>query len=814
MDAPLSFTPPLTWLRNNQVIQNTVVSSTPLTVKAASGQTADVFDVKNSAGLVLFGVDPSGNLTIAGTATITVNEAVTGTLTVSSTVAVTGASTLTGAVSLGSTLSVTGASTLIGNVSVSNTLTTTNLTVLGVTSFNNITSTGSITFNSGSAITANSYQISRDNANPNNLYFNVPSGTGFIFGVNNQTTTLINSLGQVAMSRPASQSVTAGTINAQSVSDNCLVLSGGLDIYGGTVRITITNTGGGANQKIFEFYNFSNNLLISRLNDTVAVRTTYVTIADLGNISFTQAVNTSGSPAAFTITGGAHTTLANADLIEINANLARTVQFSGQAGIGTITNYRGVYIQGATLQTAGAGAETITNASTLELTGITASAANGGVTITNNAILKANLANGAKVYILNSAGSPSNSNPHIYLLGESGLKTATLYINDASSVFALGTGSSSTTINIFNSTNNAISIDPKSNITFAQLASTSGTPTAITINPAANTGITLSTEVSQFILSASTQTWATGALTTERYVQFGQPTFAFAAASTLTNAVNVDIATPVAGSNATFSNTFALRAGSSATIGATAAGMIYASVAVPAHTITVTGTTQVTSQDWSGLRLDQITYTDASAVTVDSAATMIIVGAPIAAGSVTLTKTYALNVKAGVSWFQGQINGSSAVLLGSGQTYGFSSNSNPNSATVDTNISRNAAGVLQIGTTAANASGSLKAAQFGPVATTLTLGVGATTFALTSDCMTITGDAGTNTIATMTGGLSGEIVTLVFADALVTITNNGAAPAANQFDLSAAFTSALHKSLTVRLVAAGYWVEVARSTNT
>lgn len=192
-------------------------------------------------------------------------------------------------------------------------------------------------------------------------------------------------------------------------------------------------------------------------------------------------------------------------------------------------------------------------------------------------------------------------------------------------------------------------------IIFTPSASTSGVPIALTITPAANTGITASTEATQFLFNGSSQTWATGTLTTQRYFRFGSPAYSFAGVSTVTNAVNVDIETPVIGSNAFYTTTSALRVGSSVNIGFTTAAMTYAAINVPSNTIAVGGTTQVTSEDFSALRLGQITYTDSSAVTVNSAATLTIVGAPTAAALLTLTNTYAINVKAGTSYFQGRL---------------------------------------------------------------------------------------------------------------------------------------------------------------
>ena len=96
----------------------------------------------------------------------------------------------------------------------------------------------------------------------------------------------------------------------------------------------------------------------------------------------------------------------------------------------------------------------------------------------------------------------------------------------------------------------------------------------------------------------------------------------------------------------------------------------------------------------------------------------------------------------------------------------------------------------------------------------ITLGVGVTTFVVTGNVITITGDGGGNTIATITGALTGTLLTLIFVDANVTITDNDA-HAANSVDLAGAatdFTSA--DDTTLQLVFNGTsWYEVSRSVN-
>lgn len=96
---------------------------------------------------------------------------------------------------------------------------------------------------------------------------------------------------------------------------------------------------------------------------------------------------------------------------------------------------------------------------------------------------------------------------------------------------------------------------------------TSGVHSAMYVEGAANTGVTASTEVSDVVFNLSrTVTWATGALTNQRALKITAPTYAFAAASTITNAVTVFIeGPPGAGTNATITNGYALFVGSGTT---------------------------------------------------------------------------------------------------------------------------------------------------------------------------------------------------------------------------------------------------------
>jgi len=92
----------------------------------------------------------------------------------------------------------------------------------------------------------------------------------------------------------------------------------------------------------------------------------------------------------------------------------------------------------------------------------------------------------------------------------------------------------------------------------------------------------------------------------------------------------------------------------------------------------------------------------------------------------------------------------------------------------------------------------------------ITLGAAATGFTVFSNVLTVTGDGGGNTIGIIVGA-AGTMLTLIFTDANITITDD-ATGAANTINLGSAFTSTAND--TMLLVKDGTsWREVSRSVN-
>ncbi len=94
-----------------------------------------------------------------------------------------------------------------------------------------------------------------------------------------------------------------------------------------------------------------------------------------------------------------------------------------------------------------------------------------------------------------------------------------------------------------------------------QAAASSGSPTALTVTGGAHLTLAASTESPDLYFNFDRVVqFATGALTTQRAIRIAPPKYAFVAASTVTDAVTLEIGgAPVAWTNATLTNTYALR---------------------------------------------------------------------------------------------------------------------------------------------------------------------------------------------------------------------------------------------------------------
>ena len=95
------------------------------------------------------------------------------------------------------------------------------------------------------------------------------------------------------------------------------------------------------------------------------------------------------------------------------------------------------------------------------------------------------------------------------------------------------------------------------NATRANASSGSQTP-LLSVTMPTDTGITAATEQNSIKFTGGTRTWAAGAIVDQREVYLTSPSYAFASASTITNAYGLYVAKPTAGANATITNNYGI----------------------------------------------------------------------------------------------------------------------------------------------------------------------------------------------------------------------------------------------------------------
>lgn len=94
-------------------------------------------------------------------------------------------------------------------------------------------------------------------------------------------------------------------------------------------------------------------------------------------------------------------------------------------------------------------------------------------------------------------------------------------------------------------------------LAFSVSAASSGAINQFTFSNPSNTGQTASTEIQGYNFSSYSRTWAAGTITTQREWYIRTVTYAFASASTITNAYGFYVEAPTAGTNATITNNWA-----------------------------------------------------------------------------------------------------------------------------------------------------------------------------------------------------------------------------------------------------------------
>ena len=185
-------------------------------------------------------------------------------------------------------------------------------------------------------------------------------------------------------------------------------------------------------------------------------------------------------------------------------------------------------------------------------------------------------------------------------------------------------------------------------LTLATAAQAGGANT-FTITSGAHTAVTATKQ--DLVVTAHTLT-ITGGYTSQTFNAFNQPTISAASGLTITNSSTVSITAPTVAGSALITGTNALTLGSPVTGVSIAniASSTYSHLNANATTVTLTGTTQITSACAAAAgRFEIITIAQSGgAVTVDAAATVYIAGAVAVGASVTLTKSYSLWIDAGL----------------------------------------------------------------------------------------------------------------------------------------------------------------------
>jgi len=227
------------------------------------------------------------------------------------------------------------------------------------------------------------------------------------------------------------------------------------------------------------------------------------------------------------------------------------------------------------------------------------------------------------------------------------------------------------------------------------------------------------------------------------------------------------------------------------------------STEIPAVTFTTAGrqwaTGALTTQ--REVLITQPTYSFVGSSTITNAATLGIAGAPIKSTNATITNTHGILVQAG------------AVSTAT-NSYGLSVNAQ--TGATNNYAAQFIGGNVGIGTAAPAqpldvTGNAIVAGNLASTRNTASLGSGATTLAITRNVVTVDGHASGNTLATITGGLSGQILTLIFVDSDVTITDDASATA-DTVNLSAAFTSTANDTITLVFDGTS-WFETDRSVN-
>jgi hypothetical protein len=273
----------------------------------------------------------------------------------------------------------------------------------------------------------------------------------------------------------------------------------------------------------------ANNYTAALMGGNVGVGTSSPTAA----LHVSPVAAATGTLTALRVTGAANTNQTlSTEIPDLDINLARTVEWA----TGALATQEAVKIQPPTLGFVGA--STVTNAATVGITGAPVKGANATVTNTHALLIgaAASVAGATNSYGLtvNAQTGATNNYAAQFMGGNVGIgtaaPTAALHVSPAVSA-----------------------IVPALRVTGA-------------VNTTNNTAGAETPDLD--LVLNRVETWATNALTTQRAVKIAAPTYAFAGASTITDAATLGITgAPILGANATFTNTHALLISAGAVVG-------------------------------------------------------------------------------------------------------------------------------------------------------------------------------------------------------------------------------------------------------
>lgn len=275
----------------------------------------------------------------------------------------------------------------------------------------------------------------------------------------------------------------------------------------------------------------------------------------ISRLSITQSLQTSAWSKAFNVTPGNHTGMTlSTEFLGINTNVAASSQ---QWATGALTTQRWNYLGVPTIRFVGA--STLSDGYNLY---VEAPVAGTNATITRpwGIATNGNFAVEAQGKIVFNTGGNQIGMSYVggvFRVGwisSGGGNQVDFVDNGTSTTMARfiggGAGASSFAFNTTTTTNATFYV--------SQPALGAAWKPTMRTDPGAHTGITASTELIAYDNQGATQQWATGTLTTQRWNYFRGFTAAFVGASTLTNAYTAYFEAPIAGTNATITNSYSL----------------------------------------------------------------------------------------------------------------------------------------------------------------------------------------------------------------------------------------------------------------